>query len=1654
MNAFKKAMSWILSLVMLLSMACTAIPVFADEVQAKGTGKFTLAEGSTSNFTADASAGTVVTDGTKNGYLYFNADTENGFATKWEATGTVEKTQNPYLSFGVRDSFGKTQWFCIFQNYISLQCGWDWSTNVYKQDGNHVVDSPAAAYFAWNNAEQGGGKLNYKIVVENDILKAYFSNDIYPEALAWSLPLTNSTFGGFAPGSEYQVGITWVDPVVLNFSNMNVTASTKYTDTTFHVADISNAVADPANNMVVTNGVDDESNVYFSADENYNFYAKNWRLSTTISREAKTGTNTFTAFGVQDTTGKTQWFCIVGKTLVRMRRWDWDEAKRAAADGTTLIENQATSDYNWSNQDGSKDLNVTLIVENDVLKAYYGSSTQAMKLAWNLPLTEELNGGFASGSAYRLIYGNSLPVKTTLSNIRVHTENVVYTSKTMVQTDDLSIRDPFILEDNGMYYLYGTSGFGKLEVYTSRDLYMWTKQNPCFVAYGDFFGNAVQFSSVSGKEKASWAPEVYKVGDAYYMLATFTQDTETMNQQGTVMLKADSPLGPFQMWSDGPITPAGHSCLDATLYFENNVPYLIYAHEWQCSCRSYKGTGSMEYIQLSDDLKNTVGSSTEWFGADELTTFWDNILGTSSSRTTDGPFVYTDTNGQNYLLWSTHLDPSDGNTYAQLATKFSTLGSSVNLKSASLTLQEDNGGHGMIFTDPDGKETLIMHNASNKAALYNVVLGNSGISLEEKTVGPDYLESWSLTLQDNIGANFYFALTQDQAYSSEVEFVVDGVSTVVPGSQAVQKDGLYGFAVEVAAAQMTSPINVKLSIGGVLVQEETYTVRQYADYILMDENNQYPTVTEDLVKAMLNYGAMAQLYFEHNDNDLANAGYEITEFTAIPKDLESNVSVSGSVSGVSFYGASLLFESKVAVRYYFSGDVSNCTFAVEGVEGTLTPVQKDNLWYVEVKNILPQDLNKNYTVIVSDAEGNQISLTYGPMYYIARKSASGSESLKNLLLAMYNYHLEAKDYSYYTESSGIIHITDGYADTDTYAVMSANIKANTGLTHGWKNTVALGVSGSISWQNYAFQLAYGNSSEQNLVKLNNKMGYDGTEIKQEQWYNNAKLEDLFSDGGMDIKVIRMSTRAYLLADMGDGYELIGTMMVPADATTNFNVYNTNTEVQLTNVSVKTGKEATLTALNGIDLTLGNNPHIFPIDSDTWTVEGRLTVDMNNLPGSDYRLFAGADGWAQTVAVLSVGGSATNWRVQELTSWKSYILADTHYNMLGNGGMWVRWIRSGDILTLWVSSDGINWQQTQSLSGITDTNLYIKASHDLGAQLLDATFSTDAIFTQQKKADTMFVPGDYTGANYAVFDANIKALDAITYDWASNLVVSVSGDAKWDKYDFQMLYGTSASRNLVKLTNNTAGTVDGITVTQDQNINNPAFEKPFTEEGMNIKVVRLDTWAYLLVDMGNGYEIVGKMHIPTDQATRFAVYNNNTTIEVSNYSVKTGQDAALAALDGIALKVDQLANAFAVPVSGTQWTIEGKVSIADFDAAGEYRFTVSSNKSEWRRMTLYYFFKESKWRGQSVAQVSGSWASTDIPNAEPLTGDGLWTRWVRDGAELGLLVSTDRVNWIPVQVCDNCGTDSSVIYIFEANGDYNPIFEDLTIRAGLPEAAAA
>ena len=107
---------------------------------------------------------------------------------------------------------------------MARQRYWNWWDTKYTCDNAYVIFNQAACSFYWKEANQGGEKLNYRLVIENDVLKVYFGNDKHAMALAWSLPLTETTFGGFTAGSQYQVGINTVDPCALTISDIRVTA--------------------------------------------------------------------------------------------------------------------------------------------------------------------------------------------------------------------------------------------------------------------------------------------------------------------------------------------------------------------------------------------------------------------------------------------------------------------------------------------------------------------------------------------------------------------------------------------------------------------------------------------------------------------------------------------------------------------------------------------------------------------------------------------------------------------------------------------------------------------------------------------------------------------------------------------------------------------------------------------------------------------------------------------------------------------------------------------------------------------------------------------------------------------------------------------------------------------------------------------------------------------------------------------------------------------------------------------------------------------------------------------------------------------------------------------------------------------------------------
>lgn len=638
----------------------------------------------------------------------------------------------------------------------------------------------------------------------------------------------------------------------------------------------------------------------------------------------------------------------------------------------------------------------------------------------------------------------------------------------------------------------------------------------------------------------------------------------------------------------------------------------------------------------------------------------------------------------------------------------------------------------------------------------------------------------------------------------------------------------------------------------------------------------------------------------------------------------------------------------------------------------------------------------------------------------------------------------------------LISITDGYSTDETCVVLTARLKALNSLTHDWSKSVLVGVSGMDAWKNYAFQFVYGTRSDENLIKLNvngeTPMGYgtfDGIEVNQEQWYNNVKLEQLFEQDGIDIKLVRYNTWAYLLADMGEGYELIGTMGLPADAPTQFTLCNGNTKLRMSKITVETGEEAVLSELEGMSLKINPSAKYFPIGDSDWTLEGRLIADFDVLNPTSRIAMVGTNTWTETIAVTY---HENKWNGEELNAWGMSNISNEHSTFLNaeNGGLWVRWVCQENTLALYTSTDKETWAHVVDNRGINTgaSGIYITSEFDFGSTLTDVRLSVNSeipeIYEQPKNGMTI-IPGNYEEEDYAVFDVTLKALEAVSYDWSKAVVLSVSGATAWGEntYPFQLVYGENSYQNLVKLISG-YGDVDGVNILKEQWINSINLEKVFSENGMEFRIVRMKTWAYLLADMGAGYELIGKMNVPEDKPTQFAIYNGNTALQVSNLRLGFGKNVALSAMDGMSLKPD---SPVYFPIDATNWTIEGKLMFDNSKllADDSSRITYVGTNDWSEDISVIYMIDDQKWSGEGLS----SWNYADIQDSQLLSieNGGLWVRWVREESKLSMYTSTDRSTW--KHVLDNEGLHNDVDGIFIAGLDGSRL-TNVSIRDGIGE----
>lgn len=275
---------------------------------------------------------------------------------------------------------------------------------------------------------------------------------------------------------------------------------------------------------------------------------------------------------------------------------------------------------------------------------------------------------------------------------------------------DFRIRDPFVLVDNGTYYLYESKpwfGGEDVCVRTSTDLENWSEKSVVMK-----IPEGVPCTAV-------WAPEVHRFNGRYYLFVTLTEKKgsrpvaamgpkaaeKNLTPRGTWGFVADSPKGPFTALKRGPVPPADLMTLDGTLHVEDGKPYMVYCHEW---CQM--GNGTMEYAPLKDDLSGFAAAPTRLFDAESAMP--------GAGQVTDGCFLHrSEKSGALYMIWSNMVK---GHGYCVLVRR-SDSGRLAGPWSKDEILYGENGGHGMIFRDLQGKLRLTLHQP-NKGELERMAL--------------------------------------------------------------------------------------------------------------------------------------------------------------------------------------------------------------------------------------------------------------------------------------------------------------------------------------------------------------------------------------------------------------------------------------------------------------------------------------------------------------------------------------------------------------------------------------------------------------------------------------------------------------------------------------------------------------------------------------------------------------------------------------------------------------------------------------------------------------------------------------------------------------------------------------------------------------------
>ena len=298
-----------------------------------------------------------------------------------------------------------------------------------------------------------------------------------------------------------------------------------------------------------------------------------------------------------------------------------------------------------------------------------------------------------------------------------------------------------------------------------------------------------------------------------------------------------------------------------------------------------------------------------------------------------------------------------------------------------------------------------------------------------------YLSGYTLSLEGDIGLNFYIQLSGDitSSKTSKVVFTIstlDGSKTRTqtvyvnpqsdPGlaySKVFPSGDAYIFKCNVAAKEMTSKVTAQVYNNGQAVGSPyTYSVQEYAGRML--DNASLYSKEQPLIKAMLNYGTAAQKYFGLNETNYANSILpEDEQSTPILSDSEiTGYDLKDVTEGIGFENVSLILESKTAMKIFIKNGTFPADAEFRSPGGKKYKTSQSGDYTVVLMDGIPAGhlLSGNSVNIIS---GGKIvgHITYSPASYCKvivnlPTDQVYTNELKATVSTLYLYGKEAKAY--------------------------------------------------------------------------------------------------------------------------------------------------------------------------------------------------------------------------------------------------------------------------------------------------------------------------------------------------------------------------------------------------------------------------------------------------------------------------------------------------------------------------------------------------------------------------------------------------------------------------------------------------------------------